>query len=111
MPHAATAMQRCIDDCLACHRTCLETAMHHCLEAGGEHTAPPHFRLMLACAEICRASAAVMMTGTELHARVCAACAEVCEACAADCARIGEMETCVDACRRCATSCQEMSRS
>ena len=109
MPHGSAAMQRCIEHCLACHRTCLEMASQHCLELGGQHTEPAHFRLMLACAEICRASAAVMMIGTELHARVCAACAEICEACARDCERVGDMESCVAACRTCAASCKEMS--
>jgi hypothetical protein len=104
-------MQQCIDNCLACARTCLEAASHHCLEAGGKHTEPGHFRLMLACAEICRAAAAVMMIGTELHGRVCAACADICEACAEDCQRVGGMDECVAACRRCASSCREMSQS
>jgi len=30
----------CIDACLDCHKICLGMAMTHCLEAGGEHTAP-----------------------------------------------------------------------
>ena len=102
-------LQRCIDHCLACHRVCLETASRHCLEAGGPHTEPRHFRLMLACAEICRAAAAVMMVGSELHGRVCAACAEICEACAADCERVGDMAACVTACRTCAGSCRGMA--
>ena len=33
----STDMQSCIDDCLECYRTCLSTAMGHCLEQGGEH--------------------------------------------------------------------------
>jgi hypothetical protein len=43
-------MQKCIDICLDCHKTCLGMAMNHCLETGGEHAAPAHFRLMMACA-------------------------------------------------------------
>jgi hypothetical protein len=46
-------MKTCIENCLACYQECTSTAMHHCLEAGGEHTEPRHFRLMTACAEIC----------------------------------------------------------
>ncbi|CAB3856042.1 hypothetical protein LMG26691_02235 [Achromobacter animicus] len=30
-------MERCIDSCLTCYRTCVKTAMTHCLEVGGEH--------------------------------------------------------------------------
>lgn len=109
MPAITDAMRRCIDECLTCHRVCLTEVTQHCLEAGGRHAEPPHLRLMLACAEICRAAAAVMMTGTELHGKVCAACAAICEACAQDCERVGEMAECVAACRRCAESCRRMA--
>ncbi|EJL49855.1 hypothetical protein PMI09_05386 [Rhizobium sp. CF122] len=37
-----------LDNCLACYQECLSTAMIHCLEMGGEHTEPDHFRLMIA---------------------------------------------------------------
>ncbi|WP_343716354.1 four-helix bundle copper-binding protein [Inquilinus sp.] len=102
-------MRACIEDCTRCHQACLSTAMSHCLEAGGPHVEPRHFRLMIACAEICRAAADIMLIGTEHHRRVCAACAEICDACAADCERIGDMQDCVDACRRCARSCHAMA--
>lgn len=47
-------MQACIHDCLQCHERCLQDAMNHCLETGGAHVAPEHFRLMMSCAESCR---------------------------------------------------------
>ena len=102
-------MQECIDNCLACYRTCLSTATGHCLKIGGAHTEPAHFSLMLACAEICRTSAHLMLLGTEQHKATCRACAEICAACAADCERVGDMQACVDACRRCAESCRAMA--
>lgn len=105
----ASTMQQCIDDCLHCYRTCLQTAMHHCLEAGGQHTEPEHFRLMTSCAEICRTSAHFMLTGTHLHSYVCSACAEICHACAESCMQIGEMDECVQACRTCEQSCRAMA--
>src|SRR5262245_26450794 len=43
----------CIDACFACQKTCMGLAMTHCLEMGGEHVAPKHFRLMIDCAAIC----------------------------------------------------------
>jgi hypothetical protein len=103
------SMQRCIDECLRCHSVCLREAMNHCLEAGGKHVEPNHFRLMIACAEICQTSANFMLIGTDLHRRTCAVCAEVCEACARSCEQVGEMDECVQACRRCAESCREMA--
>jgi hypothetical protein len=83
--------------------------MGHCLEQGGSHVAPPHFRLMMACAEACRAAAHVMLTGHSAHKASCAACAEICTACAEDCAKLDGMEDCVTACRRCAESCRKMA--
>lgn len=102
-------MQRCIDECLRCYSVCLQSAMNHCLEVGGEHVAPQHFRLMMACAEICRTAAHFMLIGSQHHKHTCAECAEICEECAADCERLGDMEECVEACRRCAESCRQMA--
>ena len=102
-------MQRCIDACLHCYRTCLYDAMNHCLETGGEHVKPDHFRLMINCADICRTSADFMLSGSDVVGFVCAACADVCDACAASCRRLGDMDECVKACEQCAQSCRRMS--
>jgi hypothetical protein len=50
-------MQTCIQACQECHNECLMHASQHCLEVGGKHVEPKHFRLMLSCAEICQTSA------------------------------------------------------
>ena len=102
-------LKSCIDACQRCYTTCLQTAMRHCLEVGGEHTAPKHFRLMMACAEICRTSATLMLIGSPSHQMQCDLCAKICEECAADCERIGGMEDCVTACRACAKECRHMA--
>jgi hypothetical protein len=102
-------MRHCIDECLKCHSVCLQTAMNHCLQEGGKHTEPGHFRLMIACAEICQTSANFMLIGTDLHRRTCGVCAEVCERCAESCEQVGGMDGCVQACRRCAESCRRMA--
>ncbi|WP_169680379.1 four-helix bundle copper-binding protein [Rhizobium sp. 57MFTsu3.2] len=109
MHHQSEEMKRCIETCLACYKECLSMAMTHCLEMGGEHTKPDHFRLMMACAEMCRTSAHFMLLGTPHHKHTCRECAEICRECAADCERIGDMESCVDACRSCAESCEKMA--
>ena len=103
------AMRSCIDECLSCYRVCLGTAMSHCLETGGKHVEPKHFRLMMACAEMCRTSANFMLIGTPHHKHTCGECAEICEECAQDCERVGEMDDCVQACRKCAESCRKMA--
>jgi hypothetical protein len=102
-------VQECIQACQACHRICLEEATHHCLEAGGKHVQPEHYRLMLSCAEICQTAANFMIGGSVHHRETCHACAIVCEACAEDCQRVGDMERCAEACRNCANLCREMA--
>lgn len=104
------SMQQCIDDCLHCYRTCTETVMNHCLETGGPHTEPQHFRLMINCAELCNTCAGFMLSSSHLHAVVCGACAEICQSCAESCEQIGGMDECVQACRRCMDSCRRMAQ-
>ncbi|WP_252954545.1 four-helix bundle copper-binding protein [Siccirubricoccus soli] len=84
-------------------------AMTHCLEQGGKHVEPQHFRLMLACAEMCQTAANFMLIGTPHHRTTCGACAQICEDCAKSCEAVGGMQECVEACRRCAESCRRMA--
>ena len=102
-------MQSCIDECLRCYQACLGMAMTHCLGTGGKHVEPAHFRLMMACSEICRTSAHFMLLNSPHHKHVCRECAEICAECAKDCERVGGMDDCVQACKRCAESCRAMS--
>jgi len=108
MKRLSPEMQRCIDQCLDCYRTCLTTLSQHCIEMGGAHTEANHLRLLMACVEICRSSAHIMLTGTPAHREVCRACAAICRECAQSCDRIKGMEDCAAACRRCAESCESM---
>ncbi|WP_337268252.1 four-helix bundle copper-binding protein [Oryzifoliimicrobium ureilyticus] len=109
MTHLSDDMKRCVELCLACYSTCTSTAMNHCLETGGEHVESHHFRLMMACAEICRTAAHFMLIDSDHHKHVCRECAEICGLCAADCERLGGMEHCVDICRKCTASCRKMA--
>ena len=111
MAHTALSqeMQQCIQHCLNCYRICQEMAMNHCLETGGKHVKPHHFRLMIDCAEICDTAGKFMLNNSDFHAKVCATCAEVCEACAQSCREVGDMEECVRACEQCAQSCRKMA--
>jgi hypothetical protein len=104
-------MQNCIRECMRCYEVCKREAMNHCLEAGGKHLEPAHFRLMSSCAEICRTAADLMLGNSPVHAHVCGACAEVCAACATSCQHVGDMDECVEACRRCEESCRQMAQS
>ena len=101
-------MQSCIDACDQCHRMCLQSAMNHCLEAGGKHVEPGHFRLMMNCAEMCQTSLNFMLSNSHFSKQVCAVCAEICDACAESCDQLDGMEDCAKACRECAKSCRSM---
>jgi hypothetical protein len=85
MQHQSPEVQACIDECLKCHSTCLGMLMTHCLPMGGKHMEPDHVRIMMACAELCQASANMMLIGTEPHKHTCRECAEICAACAESC--------------------------
>ena len=105
-------MKECIQRCLDCYRTCVETATY-CLQQGGRHAEARHMRVLLDCAELCRTSADFMLRGSEFHGRICGVCAEVCERCAQECERFGDdaqMRACAEACRRCAEACRRMAR-
>lgn len=106
-------MQECTENCIECHRVCLETVLW-CLQEGGDHAVASHIKLLLDCAEICQTSANFMVRGSDFHTRTCRVCAEICERCAESCEQMGEgelMRQCVEACRRCARSCREMAEA
>jgi hypothetical protein len=99
------SVSACIDACLDCHKVCLGLAMTHCLETGGDHIAPPHFRMMVDCAAVCATTADFMLHKSQFHRELCGLCATVCGECADDCADMEGMEECVAACRACAQAC------
>ena len=106
---ASAEMTACIQACLDCYRHCQHTALTHCLEMGGAHVEPKHFRLMMDCAEICRTSAAMMINDSPYHVESCRLCAQICRDCAESCRRVGDMDECVRACEQCADSCEAMA--
>lgn len=102
---------QCIQDCLDCYRVCQQSATLHCLELGGKHVEPTHFRLMLDCAETCRGAAAMMLNASSYAGEHCRMCAQLCRDCAESCRKLGDMQDCVAACERCAESCERMVAS
>jgi hypothetical protein len=108
-PVLSREMKSCIEACSNCYQTCLSMAMGHCLEQGGAHVEPVHFRLMLSCAEICQTSANLQLSASSFTTDMCQLCATVCDACADSCRRLEGMEDCVHACVACAASCRQMS--
>lgn len=103
-------IKACIDECLRCHKACLSEAMNHCLEAGGPHLEPHHFRLLMSCAEVCQTSANFALMNSPFHGALCGVCAQVCEACAESCEEVEGMAHCAATCRKCAHSCSSMAQ-
>jgi hypothetical protein len=104
-------MQSCIELCLDCHRTCLETAAYS-LDQGPEHADPAFIRMLQDCADFCQTSADFMIRGSYLYSNVCSVCSIICEEAASDCDDHGDDPTikeCAEICRRCADSCREMA--
>ncbi|MCP2006371.1 four-helix bundle copper-binding protein [Duganella violaceipulchra] len=102
-------MQDCIDACNNCHQACLQTALTQCLQMGGRHVEPDHFRLMMDCSSICELSANFQLGGSPFSRRLCALCAEICHACALSCRGLDDMEDCTRACEACEHSCRAMA--
>jgi hypothetical protein len=109
-PVVVGLMPRCIDDCLACHRLCLETAVH--LLEEGRRAKPPLVLQLWDCAEICSMTVDISLRGSALAGRSWENCADVCEACARKCASFTEdarLQACAETCRRCVASCRDMA--
>jgi hypothetical protein len=102
-------VQGCIVDCLECYSLCTRDAMNRCVEAGGQHAAPEHLRLMHDCAALCRIAADFMLASSVYSPKICALCAEICQACARSCDGLEGMEACASACRGCAASCRRIA--
>jgi hypothetical protein len=101
-PMVIGQMQNCINDCLNCHKVCMDQAM--ITLATGK---PEHVKVLLDCTEICLATAHAMMRSSSLHGYFCNACQAVCTHCANMCDTIGDQD-CANACRSCATACQQL---
>ena len=104
-------MKQCLENCLACHRLCTETAAH-VIHGSHPHSEAKHLVALLDCAQICLTHADFMARRSPHHAHLAGECAEICAACAALCEEHedpdGEMQLCAKACRRCAESCSQM---
>ena len=77
MEGMAMSMTDCIDDCVASHRMCLETAAWLTKQGGASATASL-IAMLNDCAELCQATANSMLRESALHRIVCRACEEVC---------------------------------
>jgi hypothetical protein len=105
--HSGVRLQDCIQECLRCYQTVLET-IQYCIQRGGEHVDPHHLKVMQTCTETSRTSAALMMLQSPYYPLACDLCAQVCRACAKSCSDIHDdaMRACEQMCFSCAESCE-----
>jgi hypothetical protein len=109
---AHESMQTCIDACNACAIACDHCASA-CLAEQDVQKLTRCIALDIDCAEICRASVALMSRGSELASVQCEACIEACERCAEECEKhpMQHCRDCARVCRRCADECRRMLSS
>jgi len=102
---------KCINLCLTCARSCLET-FHYCLEEKGTAFSGKHLALLQYCIDACQLSAKLLIGESEFHHQSCELCFEVCNACAVECERYEYDDVflnCAEICRKCAESCRAMA--
>lgn len=111
MEGMAMSLADCVEDCVASHRMCLETAAYAAKQGGALATAPL-IAMLTDCAELCQTTANSMLRESALHRIICRACAEACERCAQECLGHGkdeQMARCSATCRQCGASCRMMA--
>jgi hypothetical protein len=99
--------QAAISNTKDCEAICVQT-VQYCLEVGGDHAAPTHNKLLLDCADICAATARILLRGS--HQQVMEACATLCDLCAASCEKFAgdpQMKACANQCLLCASACRQ----
>ena len=100
-----------IEECMSCHRTCLETLAYHGDTMGGSQLSPQHIKRLMACIEMCRTTADMLAIRAPFSDQISEICAHICEQCATSCRAIecDAMKKCADSCGRCARACFEES--
>lgn len=104
-------MQDCLENCENCYRLCVQTLVY----ATHQTEKPIHealLRLLMDCADICRATANYLMRGSDLHGSLCRVCASICERCAEFCGESREdaqLRLCEQVCLRCSESCAQLA--
>ena len=98
-------MEDCIQDCLNCSSTCLDTATQAMEKSAGIELV----RSLLDCSEMSQTAAHFMLRNSPLHGYTCQACGSICTHCADLCFQAGYSD-CGNACQACANSCQQMMK-
>jgi hypothetical protein len=105
-PVDMSTIMRCAEACFTCVQTCLSCA-DACLSEKHVAELTQCIRLDFDCADICRATGAVLLRfgreGPQPMQAQLAACAQACRTCAEECRKHAQMH---EHCRICAEACQ-----
>ncbi|MGZ3772512.1 MAG: four-helix bundle copper-binding protein [Pseudobdellovibrionaceae bacterium] len=99
---------RCINNCIACARTCLET-FQYCVEQKGTAFSGKHLSLLQYCADVCQFSVKLLIGDSQFAIQSCDLTLEICQACVAECERYDEdsvFSHCAEVCKDCIESCR-----
>lgn len=107
-PNEQIEIQQCIQNCLECHKTCMQMAEED-RRSRDDHATKEHIQMMLDCAEICLTTAHFLQHGSALAGYVVQACAQVTTICANECEQAGHTD-CANACRNAAWSCTQLTK-
>lgn len=104
------SQESCIEACFDCVRSC-ETCIGNGLPGGSAMA--ECLRLCLECADLCQATARVMIRKSPNAAKWAEFCATICEACAMECDKhdMEDCRRCAEVCRRCAEECRAIAQT
>lgn len=104
-------ISRCINNCIACERTCLET-FQYCAEQKGTAFSGKHLSLLQYCVDACQLTTELLIGGSEFSHQACELTLEICHANAIECERYQDDKIfayCAEICRDCAESCRAIA--
>ena len=103
--------KECLLACNECAAACLQCASA-CLDEEDPKAMVRCIQLDLACADMCRLTAASIARGDDYMKAVSSLCAQACKSCATECAKhaMAHCQLCAEACQRCAVACTNMAR-
>jgi hypothetical protein len=110
LPIVTNEMEECIQECLNCHRVCMQVFSHLLtLESDAQPATPDQLRLLLDCAQLCALCADFLIRASEFDTSLSHLCREACRRCQQMCETLGQIDLmvpgCAVACARCANAC------
>lgn len=107
-PTQDSDLARCINNCISCSRTCLET-FQYCVDQKGTAFSGKHLSLLQYCVDSCQLSVELLIGNSQYALQSCELTMEICQDCVAECERYQDdkiFSHCAEVCRDCAEACR-----